>query len=73
MCYFFSLNRDNMSDRTRTRKIAPKAGNDYKQAELVAAAKDGIVKDVGLPTEMFPKSEYFSDSASFIPCVDDNE
>ena len=47
-----------MSDRTRTRKIAPKAGNDYKQAELVTAAKDGVVKDVGLPSEMFPKSEF---------------
>ena len=57
MCHLFSLNRLSMSDRTRTRKIAPKAGNDYKQAELVAAAKDGVVKDVGLPEDMFPKSE----------------
>ena len=47
-----------MSDRTRTRKLAPKVGNDYKQAELVAAAKDGGVKDVGLPNEMFPKGKF---------------
>ena len=46
-----------MSERTRARKIAPKGGNDYKQAELEAAAKGSGVKDVGLPSDMFPKSE----------------
>ena len=46
-----------MSSNTRNRKLAPKAGNDYKQAELMAAAKEGAVKDVGLPEEMFPKGK----------------
>ena len=46
-----------MSERTRARKIAPKGGNGYKQAELEAAAKESGVKDVGLPSDMFPKSE----------------
>ena len=49
-----------MSERTRARKIAPKGGNDYKQAELEAAAKGSGVKDVGLPSDMFPKGEFQS-------------
>ena len=44
-----------MSSNTRTRKIAPKANNDYKKAELMAAAKGEAIKDVGLPEDMFPK------------------
>ena len=47
-----------MSERTRARKIAPKGGNDYKQAELEAAAKGSGVKDVGLPSDMFPKGKF---------------
>ena len=49
-----------MSDRTRNKKIAPKAEvNEYKKQELVAAAKETGLKVVALPENMLGKGEFW--------------